>query len=663
MAQKVNPIAVRLNFNRFSDSNWFSDYYYSKLVYQDLNFRQYLNSIKQPNANKLGFRTAKCIIHHFPKRSLIHLFCLSDPRKKDSLPVLCSKLPSKRSELHVPNGPPKVGPSGNKSTFEQLSVSSTEWHDDTSFWCSKPSALTSARNTASGPLEVRAAEPFVVTSAANLAVPAYSGKTIRCGITIQSLRRKIKLKACGPILAEPYWLKSSILHKKRALVNLYRGILQSLSQIDSATVRGQRFVSHSSAPACDSVGPEQKHQVTWYGHGNRSAAFAASLGRFQEAMMLAGAKAPLFAIGGQSLDTGQAYVPELLQLRSILRPKDNPYSLEQKAAGSKEPPRYAPALLSEYQDTLVSGLSDSGILGTGTRDNSNNGTSVIPDRDEVHLESILVKLRHDIQKAHYFNFYAMHYFFMHKMGDSLSRIPGAKAPNGTYENPSGSSRRGPLGVVNNPAGPTERKTILTLNLAPEPEVHCSKHTLTSVRNLDVSDIREYLKIQGRQAVQMTKDQRIIRSFDPHGPLGTLQRIFGSSSCNYITKSLDFYLSNVHSILSQNTNTFISLRPIKVHSVFQCASLVAQEVACKLEQKKSFRLICRLIFQQLTVCNYIKGIRITCSGRLNGAEIAKTECRKFGETSLHVFSDKIDYARTEASTPYGILGVKVWISYI
>jgi small subunit ribosomal protein S3 len=93
------------------------------------------------------------------------------------------------------------------------------------------------------------------------------------------------------------------------------------------------------------------------------------------------------------------------------------------------------------------------------------------------------------------------------------------------------------------------------------------------------------------------------------------------------------------------------------------SLVAQEVACKLGQKKSFRLICRLIFQQLAVCNYIKGIRITCSGRLNGAEIAKTECRKFGETSLHVFSDEIDYTRAEASTPYGILGVKVWISYI
>jgi hypothetical protein len=128
---------------------------------------------------------------------------------------------------------------------------------------------------------------------------------------------------------------------------------------------------------------------------------------------------------------------------------------------------------------------------------------------------------------------------------------------------------------------------------------------------------------------------------------------------------DFSLSNIHAVLSLATNTSILLRPIKVNSVFQSASMLAQEVACKLEQKKSFRLICRLIFQQRpdAASNYIKGIRITCSGRINGAEIAKTECRKFGETSLHVFSDKIDYARTQAFTPYGILGVKVWISYI
>jgi len=63
------------------------------------------------------------------------------------------------------------------------------------------------------------------------------------------------------------------------------------------------------------------------------------------------------------------------------------------------------------------------------------------------------------------------------------------------------------------------------------------------------------------------------------------------------------------------------------------------------------------------CQYVKGIRIYCSGQLNGAEIAKIECRKYGKTSSHVFSDQIDYAKAQASTPYGILGVKVWGNYI
>ncbi len=43
--------------------------------------------------------------------------------------------------------------------------------------------------------------------------------------------------------------------------------------------------------------------------------------------------------------------------------------------------------------------------------------------------------------------------------------------------------------------------------------------------------------------------------------------------------------------------------------------------------------------------------------------AKTECRKYDETFLHVFSAQMDYAKTQASTPYEILGVKVWVSYI
>jgi len=59
---------------------------------------------------------------------------------------------------------------------------------------------------------------------------------------------------------------------------------------------------------------------------------------------------------------------------------------------------------------------------------------------------------------------------------------------------------------------------------------------------------------------------------------------------------------------------------------------------------------------------VEGIRICCSGRLEGAEIARTECGKYGKTSCNVLHQKIDYASAEVSTRYGIVGVKVWISY-
>lgn len=115
-------------------------------------------------------------------------------------------------------------------------------------------------------------------------------------------------------------------------------------------------------------------------------------------------------------------------------------------------------------------------------------------------------------------------------------------------------------------------------------------------------------------------------------------------------------------LSSETSTNILIKPVRADFSYQSASLIAQEILWGLEKKKSFVQICTSIFQQIENCECVKGIRICCSGRLNGAEIAQTECMKYGSTSLHVFSDYIGYARAETFTRYGILGVKVWISY-
>lgn len=122
-----------------------------------------------------------------------------------------------------------------------------------------------------------------------------------------------------------------------------------------------------------------------------------------------------------------------------------------------------------------------------------------------------------------------------------------------------------------------------------------------------------------------------------------------------------YFSHLQSILSHYTGCKTYIVPIQVKSVYQSACLLAQAICYQLEQSKSFRQISKTIMKEIERHQTIKGIRIACSGRLNGAEIAKTECQKYGQTSLHVFSDRIDYASMTALTPYGILGVKVWIS--
>ncbi|KAM3234378.1 cytochrome c oxidase subunit 2 [Capsicum annuum] len=80
--------------------------------------------------------------------------------------------------------------------------------------------------------------------------------------------------------------------------------------------------------------------------------------------------------------------------------------------------------------------------------------------------------------------------------------------------------------------------------------------------------------------------------------------------------------------------------------------------------RSFRSIFSKIVKDipLVMKKGVEGICICCSGRLEGAEIARTECGKYGKTSRNVFNQKIYYAPAEVSTRYGISSVKVWISY-
>jgi small subunit ribosomal protein S3 len=90
-----------------------------------------------------------------------------------------------------------------------------------------------------------------------------------------------------------------------------------------------------------------------------------------------------------------------------------------------------------------------------------------------------------------------------------------------------------------------------------------------------------------------------------------------------------------------------------------ASLIAEFIAQQLEKRVAFRRATRQAIQRAQKSN-VQGIKVQVSGRLNGAEIARTEWVREGRVPLQTIRADIDYATKKAFTIYGILGIKVWV---
>ncbi|GAM10959.1 30S ribosomal protein S3 [Geobacter sp. OR-1] len=112
-------------------------------------------------------------------------------------------------------------------------------------------------------------------------------------------------------------------------------------------------------------------------------------------------------------------------------------------------------------------------------------------------------------------------------------------------------------------------------------------------------------------------------------------------------------------LAKLTDTEIYLNIQEVRKPELDAQLVAENVAMQLERRIAFR---RAMKKSVTSALKFgaKGIRITCSGRLGGAEMSRTEWYREGRVPLHTLRADIDYGFAEAKTTYGIIGVKVLI---
>jgi small subunit ribosomal protein S3 len=121
--------------------------------------------------------------------------------------------------------------------------------------------------------------------------------------------------------------------------------------------------------------------------------------------------------------------------------------------------------------------------------------------------------------------------------------------------------------------------------------------------------------------------------------------------------LENLLKNIKKILPKNRQLTINV--FEIEKVDLNASLLADLVAEQLEKRIAFRRAIREALQRAQKQN-VNGIKIQVSGRLNGAEIARSEWIREGRVPLQTLRADIDYATQEANTIYGVLGVKVWL---
>ena len=121
--------------------------------------------------------------------------------------------------------------------------------------------------------------------------------------------------------------------------------------------------------------------------------------------------------------------------------------------------------------------------------------------------------------------------------------------------------------------------------------------------------------------------------------------------------LENILTDVKKLLPLNRH--ITVKVFEIENVDLDAKLLGELIAEQLEKRVAFKRAMREALQRSQKQN-VNGIKIQVSGRLNGAEMARTEWIREGRVPLQTLRADIDYATTEANTIYGVLGIKIWL---
>lgn len=121
--------------------------------------------------------------------------------------------------------------------------------------------------------------------------------------------------------------------------------------------------------------------------------------------------------------------------------------------------------------------------------------------------------------------------------------------------------------------------------------------------------------------------------------------------------IDLIKEDLNKLINKSNQIKVNVTEIK--NIDADANLIAEFIAQQLEKRIAFRRATRQAIQKAQRAN-VQGIKVQVSGRLNGAEIARSEWVREGRVPLQTLRADIDYATKEADTTYGKLGVKVWV---
>ncbi|HEY7774481.1 MAG TPA: 30S ribosomal protein S3 [Marinagarivorans sp.] len=186
-----------------------------------------------------------------------------------------------------------------------------------------------------------------------------------------------------------------------------------------------------------------------------------------------------------------------------------------------------------------------------------------------------------------------------------------------------------------------------------------KHTSTWYAGKDQYADKLYTDLTVRAFIQSTLAHASVSRVDIERPANTARITIHTARPGIVIGKKGEDVEKLRAAITKKMGVPVHINIEEIRKPDLDATLAAQSVAQQLERRVMFRRAMKRAVQN-AMRQGAEGVKIQVSGRLGGAEIARTEWYREGRVPLHTLRADIDYATAEAATTYGIIGVKVWI---